>query len=288
MKTFLKVILVIVFVVLVPSFVSGLATRLSGLSGNFIKTKLVEQDAYTKLTELFFEYAKGDAALSGLTTFVRRELTAKYVQGKVEKLIDDTGNWASGTRKETPVISFVEVKDKLTKQNPQLITELRKLSEDLKKQQGQTSGFNVDEFIANDFTIRFQEKDLMWIKIWYWNAIFGVFLLPLLLGGILFGLYKLSDSPSSGFKWIGSTLIASSLWLLPSVGLVFLAFGLARGLIGESPDLPKDIWPMIESFANPFVSSYLKVGIVIVVLFFVVGIGCFIHASRLSPRERKT
>ncbi len=288
MKTFAKIVLVIVFMVLTPTLVSGLATRISGLSGDFIKETLVKHEAYTRLTELFFEYAKGDAALSGLTTFVRRELTAKYLQSKVEKFIDDTEDWASGARKEAPVISFVEVKDKLTKQNPQLVTELKRLSEDLKKQEGDTSGFNIDEFIASDWRIAFQEKDLTWIKIWYWNAALGVFLLPLILGGILFGLYKLSDSLSSTFKWVGTAFTAGALWLVPSLVVIFVSSSLARGLIGESPDLPEYVWPAVESIAGPFLSAYLKVGIVIVTLFFVAGIVCFVYASRLTPRERKT
>lgn len=286
MKALAKIILLIVFVALIPSFVTGLATKLSGLSGNFIKETLVKQDAYTKLTELLFEYAKGDETLSGLTAFAKREFTAKYVQGKVEKFIDNTASWAKGATKEVPSISFAEVKDKLTKQNPQLVNELIKLSKEQEGKKSETE-FDVDKFLASDFTIPFQEKDLMWIKAWYWSSTFGVFLIPILLAGILFGLYKLSDSRPSAFKWIGLTLILASLWLLPSVGLVFLIFGLARGLIGESPDLPKDIWPIIESLANPFTSAYQIVGVTVSVLLFVAGIACLV-LSKKQPQKAQS
>lgn len=271
MKQLAKVVAVVAFVLATSLFLLLLSVRLSGFSAFYLKTKLTEGDIYTKAV----------ADLNKSLEVPIGGITAGYVKGKTEKLIDDTEAWVKGDSETPPSLSFTDL-------NPQGFAEIKKLAVELKAQQEQIkktgqstefSQFDVDKFIKNDFSISLGEQ-LAFVKQLYRQVLYGLPILGLILATSIAGLLLLSETREEKFHWLGTALLVSAFWnILPWAG-VFFGFKALEGVVSDkSSEAPAVIEPLFRNLVSPVVAKYIQVAALALAILFIAAIVSFVSAK---------
>jgi hypothetical protein len=120
MRGFLIFLLFLVFFLAAPlaalSYSLNLALKPEYIKDRLVKSRIYEATAKTlpKLIESSNdkESPVSPEDLTTLEDFAKNEVTASYIQGKSEEMIDDTYNWVSGKTEKAPSISFIDLKEK--------------------------------------------------------------------------------------------------------------------------------------------------------------------------------
>jgi hypothetical protein len=107
MRTVFQIFLLVTFVLFSPLVFLLLAVRMAAPSASTLKSELLKKDVYqSAITELHkhidlaSEEATSDDPVRLVGPFVKKEISVKYMQDKVETLIDDTQAWVTGKRGE--------------------------------------------------------------------------------------------------------------------------------------------------------------------------------------------
>lgn len=306
MKHVFKIFLVLLFVLTTPLCAVFLSMALSGYSPEYIKTQLAKNNTYVAAVNQL-HIAIDDAADKGdredplvlVGPFVKKEITSQYIKGKVETFIDDMGDWTSGKRTTPPTISFSDLKEKLIKQNKSLITSIEQAAAqytDQKKQmdeEAKVSGqsgsedaaplpdIDIATVLKSDFQVP-AGAYLGWIKTIAILSYFGTMITAVSLVVLLFGILLLGESDASRLRWVGMTLFLSFLWNAPMYGLWTFASVMMMKLLSENIlHIPPSFIPLMTSLFSPMLQSYLRVGGLLLGIFFVMAIGSFISSSRI-------
>lgn len=274
MKTLARVLLTVLFILLTPLFVFSLSLKFSEISASSLKTQLAEAKIYKKVVD---DMAKAsDQPIQGLSP--------SFLQKKAEKLIDDTDLWLKGKIKESPVISLVDLDKNTLLQLETLGRELKKEQEKA-RQMGQESdmgNFDFDKFVKNGFAYPIGEQ-MGFLKNLYFLATSGSLVLGLAMILSLSGIFLLSETISPKLRGLGFAFLGAAFWILP--GWLVTLFGfkfLTQALAENAKEIPTFIFPLIDVTAKPVISSYVQIGGVVMVVFFVASIALLISSRSYS------
>lgn len=295
MKTFIKILLILIFVGLSPIFIFFLSLKLSGFSQKSIKVQLIKEGVYTNsVNELYkqintatTENSEGDP-LPLIGPFIKKEITAQYFQQKIENLIDTTSDWVIGKTNVPPILSFQDLKEKLVKQNKPLLDTLIELSREVKKQQEEaisqakangenipdqnisTQNFDIEKLIKSDFSFPLG-KYLTWLKLIYFCTSTGLFILAGIMFFIFILILILSDSIKTKAGVLGIMFLLSALINL----FPLLTFNTLLKFKTSN-----QISPFVTSFINglisPVIINYLRFIKISLIGFFMIIIISFV------------
>lgn len=301
MRTFLRILLVGMFLILSPLFLLLLATNSSGLSAQSIKQQFVEENVYEKFDREFdkfidqsLEEEAPDDPVSVIGPWLKQEITPAYVREKEEAFIDDTDLWLRGKTSRPPTISFKEVKEHMMQSNPALIQGLVEISQELKKQKLQDLNApdlpDFEKLIESDFSYPIGEH-MGWVKTWYTLATTGVFVLGFVLILLFVGIAFLSPTKTSRLRWIVATLFGSTLWnLVPWLIAVGASFLITKALIQNASKLPSFLFPMSDVLIKPLLSTYTLVGGIAIGVFLTASVASFLAAysskTKMTPQPK--
>lgn len=310
MKTFLRLTIILLFSSLSVLFLILLFTRFYGVSKEEIKAVLIKSNTYSQaISELTRQV---DNALSNdnsdqtsalIAPIIKKEITPEYLQLKTEKLIDDTNDWMTGKNNNPPVISFLDLKEKIIAQNAQLFTTLEQLNKEyelqkeaIKKeaaingeipQNQEIPSFDFNKIIKSDFSIPIG-KNLNFLKTFYWYTTTGLPIIGIILIILLAVITLLSDSNPAKLRWLGLTFLSSAIWnTLPLLLLLFSSKLLISSLT-ENKDIPVFILSISTGFLPLLVDKYTKFAGTAVVIFLLIFVVCLIASySVKTPAKIK-
>lgn len=229
MKTFLKILLIFFFSLGSIFFIFFLSLRFSGFSAESFKSAFVKEQLYTNAISEVEKQINSATSESGEDPFVvlwpllKKEITPQYLQQKTETLVDDITAWATGKSSSPPTLSVQDLKEKVVKQNQQVINTLIEVSKEVKKQQaeairlakengqavpeqGKLPEFDLEKIIKSDFTLPLG-KYLTLLTLLYFFTHTGLYI----IGGImlieLVLIILLSGGKKAKLRWVGFTFL---------------------------------------------------------------------------------
>lgn len=311
MKTFLKLSILLLFSLLSIPFLLLLSTSVNGISKEEIKTQAVKSEIYTKaVTELTSQIDKAlandnsDQASALIAPIIKKEITPLYLQGKTEKLIDDTNDWMVGKNNNPPVISFLDLKEKIMVQNASTITALEELSkqyelqkEEIKKeaaangelpQNQEMPSFDFNKIIKSDFSIPIG-KNLTFLKTFYWYTTTGLPIIGIILVILLAVIILLSDSNSAKLRWLGLTFLSSAIWNTFPLLVLFFSSKLLIPFLTQNKDIPAFLGSLSAGFLPLLVDKYTKFAGTAIVVFILIFVVCLIASYSIkTPAKIKS
>lgn len=307
MKGVFKAFLVVLFVLTTPLCLVFFSIALSGYSPEYIKAQLAKNDTYTTVVSQLHKTIddaldKGDTEdpLVLVGPFIKKEITPQYAKGKVEKLIDDMEDWTSGKRMTPPMVSFGDLKDKLMKQNRSLVSDIESMAAQFAQQkkqldeQAKESGeqgsqeaaampdVDIAAILKSDFQVPVGAY-LGWIKTIAVLSYFGTMITSFSLVVLLFGILLLGENDASRLRWVGMAFFLSFIWNVPMYGMWSFASVMMMRMLSENIlRIPSQFVPLVTSLFTPMLQSYLRVGGLILGIFFVMAVGSFISSATAS------
>jgi hypothetical protein len=295
-----------------------LTFQFGGFSPDLLKQNLKDSNTYNSISETISTLKLDEESNTGESSqkmanlfgpFIKKQFTPTYLQKKSESLIDDTYLWMQDKSKTPPVLSFSEIKTSIVSQNPQILTELKNLSKQLKEEQKnistddgemdvetkksmqELSKLDLDKFLDSDFSIPVGEK-LEDVKKLY--KVFK-FALPIfiILEVIILGVILLLSSPlSSKVRWLGITFLITALFgIIPLITAFFLD-KTSLSLLGADTSNPitKSFITLGDSFLKLYAAKYLSIQLVTTVGLFITGVALEITSKFInhSPTVLKT
>lgn len=276
MKTFIKVLLLLVFCFLSPLVVFLFSLKTSGFSGQSLKSKLANKQVYgMAMDEAFRLIEKGNGSNGGSNPlliaepFLKKEISPAYLQGKTEKLIDDTAAWTAGKTTAPPTLSFQDLKEKLVNDNRPLLNQLLEAAKQLKTQE-QTAiqqaksnnqniananlamqNFDPEKLLKSNWIFPL-DKFLLWLKSLYFYTHAGLFLLAGILFLILLAIVLLSTGIKTRLRWLGMTFLLAA-------GANLLAFLVANRLSKLTlSTIPPFAMTLTNDLLTPLLTHYLR------------------------------
>jgi hypothetical protein len=202
--------------------------------------------------------SKGDPEAAVFAKTFSSIITSEYVKGKVEKAVDDTGSWVSGASKESPTISFDDIKSSLVSKQKGNLEELSSFLSEMKdaipqeiqdSAMGDSQSSEASTVNPLDLQSMLQKNPviqlapfLYWLQATKWGINIGWYVSWLVVGIVLFLVFVLSDGKRGKLRWIGITGIYAC------VGLAVAAYILKdpnSGLSLVSKWLPKQYAELI-------------------------------------------
>jgi hypothetical protein len=239
MRTFLRIIILFICTFLYPVWIFLAAFGLSGISAQWLKQTLVTTNTYPLLVESLNKtidsaMQKQDSSgnLQVIAPIVRKEITPKLVRQKAERFIDDTSDWLTGKTLLPPTVNFIELKDILIAENPDLARQFNlTASSESRTNEPVEPEFDygvphptqlslVDQAINDKMTFPIG-KNFAFIKILYDGVrgiLMGLTVMIIIGGGVI---YWVSSSPKSGWRWLGITGLFFIFWnIVPFIFLI--------------------------------------------------------------------
>lgn len=213
MVSSMKFLLVVFFTLCFPFLVFLTAIVLMPDITPLLKTDLAKQQIYEQLSKQFGSVQSQDAESQLIGTFMQNKFTPDYLQKKTETAMDYSADWVTGKSTTPPVLSFADIKDDLTAQNPQLIPTIEALSKQTKEQDLQQSDgiTTIDMLAKSDFSIKLAPY-LVGLKSAYMTIRILQPILAILLIVCLVLLFILNKTWSAKLTWIGIALTLSGIW----------------------------------------------------------------------------
>lgn len=309
MRAILNSLFIFIFVLLTPLFGILLTFRFGNLTAEAIKAGLQSYRIYdavvtlinTKVDEALKETAKDDPSRR-VTVAIKQQLTAEYLQTKTNTLIDDTAAWLNDRTSQPPVISVLDLKEKLMAQNAKLVDQLTAMQAEFDRQkpaiekslreQGdgetqaaydQLKNLDVVQILKTDPTIPIGQR-LGWLKTGYqlshqWLPVIGLGLL-----GLLGGIFVINRPLAVRWRTVGITLMFAG---AANLTLWISLFFASRVLLPKL--LTQVVWPtltapLVKIFIEPIFAAYQKIGGIYTATLFGCMLICFWLASRYKTR----
>lgn len=226
----MKFLLLLFFAFTTPLVIFLTTLLYGGVSPKVVKDELAQSNFYTNVTAYIAEMSSedtGDEVSSEVTGIITNRFTPEYLQSKAEPAIDDTHNWITGKTQTAPVISFKDIKEDILAQNPELLTSLTDMSQEMENMpvedayamESEDSSQEVDmsaltnsiaQLQKSDFTIQIGDHFKGLKQTYEVLQIALPVLIGLLLGSLVFQAV-LSHEASSRLRWLGATLMITGL-----------------------------------------------------------------------------
>ncbi len=232
-KVIIKLLLLPSIVLLVPLLVLLNVLRSGAISTQSIKKGLsasgVYEQALSSVQKSFLGFSmsdlasksKGDPESAAFAKMFSSVITDTYIKTKVEKAIDDTGAWISGSSNESPTISFEDLKTSFMSKQKGNLDELNSFLSEMKdalpqeiKDSAMGDSQSSDIPVSNPFDLQsILQKNpviqlapfLYWLKASKWIISIGWYISWLCLGIILVLVVLLSEGKRGKLRWIGIT-----------------------------------------------------------------------------------
>lgn len=293
MRTVFQLFLLITFVLFSPLVFIVLAFRMGAPTADLLKSQLVKKDMYvTVVSELHkqIDEASGDNPMVIVGPFIKKELTATYLQGKIETLIDDTENWIKG-KGESPVLSFKDLKEKLVRQNRNIIAELESAMKELDSLPEQAeeggkmpfSSKDLEKFLNSDFVIPVGAH-VEWVKVLASSMYILGIILVVSYGLSVLSIILLASSIQSKLRWVGWTILLTALWNIPLIVLSAGSVAVLGTAVMQSEQVTLYVLPFVETFLTPIIASYAKITTVFVVSGGIFSVGILILSLFINPQ----
>lgn len=282
----MKLQLLLTFAFVSPLILFLATIMYGGITTTDLKKGVVDSGAYVEIGK-YIEQQDADTIGNNqhYSVLISKNLNSNYFQTKTEKVIDDSSLWITGKTNTAPTISFKEIKEELQQDNGFLNNVKRMPEIDVKQ-----SDLNREEqamyvaqqkqlidFINGDLTISLADQ-MQGVKLVY--SILQI-ALPILIGlliVILFLIAKQAANIPSKCKWVGSTLLVSSI-----VGYIcillhqYITMALMELRIFQESNLAL-FTPIILAIINYFVEAYINYQEIVNAIFLVGAAICFLGA----------
>jgi hypothetical protein len=292
----MKFLLAFSFALILPIVLFLTTVLYGGISNNVLKASLAESDIYQKLGSYISDVESDEEQndTSELQGMIMAFLTPEYARQKTEEVIDAGYLWITDSSTGSPSVSFPEIKDQVQRQNPQLLSELTAMSEEIKSQphpegisgedlesfeQMGNSADMLTTFVKNDFSIPL-ETHLRGMKQFYHllKILQPVLLVVLLLCLIL--LWVLNKTISSRLQWIGAALMLSAIFGFITIALQTTLLSLLISVTTqESNELSMLFLPIAAEIMRDFVKTYTNYQGIASVVLLIISALCFVIAS---------
>lgn len=274
----MKILLLLYFALTMPSIILLATFLYGGLSPEVLKISLANEKIYEKINDRLVSgmvSSDSDSDSVEMNELLNNRLTPSYLQTKTESFIDTSNSWITGKSTASPVISFKELKDDITSQNPELLSNLNEVQKNVNLEDGQEKSPDTDALttlLKSDFTFNI-ENYLSSLRLVY---IAGKILLPLhilLLLIILIILWLKSQPLTNRLKWIGTTLLTTS-----SIGYAniilssFFLVGLNETIGNNSNEYISIFFPLIATIFGKFFETYKEYQVSTNIAFLILGI----------------
>ena len=290
----MRVILALFFIATFPIVTFIASILYGGVTPQILKDGLTKAQIYDRLPEQIANSLKDpenseDDNTATFFSVIQNKFSGTYLQSKTENLIDNVDLWVKDKSDIPPSLSFPEIKEELTLNNPELLATLTEGLEEMKKQAVQDQSQNdsleqgnaMQEFIDNDFSMSLEES-LKPLKDGYNNLTIAfpvIIILSLLsIGGIVL----LSHGTFSKLKWTGIVLIIASInGFVWAISASIFASLLTQILLSQDNQIIRLISPVILNITSTFVTqlkSYqsitsilsIALGIILLILTFAI------------------
>lgn len=268
-----------------------------------LKTDLVKNHIYGQLSNQLGKLDTGDSNSPLVSQFLQNKFTTQYLQGKVEKALNDSDDWVRGRTDTPPVISFKDVKDELNAQYPQLLPDIQQAAEKLKEEEAQNpklaqqnpqAAQNLDMIVSltkSNFTIPLN-KYLIGLKDFYTTIRILQPVLAILLILCLILQSVMNQTWPGRLKWIGFTLLFGSLWGLTlafgNVALITVLASYAEKISNHNLQMAT---PILLQLINHYVDAFAKNQKTASTAVFCVAVVCFVCAifsnKQIAPAKTK-
>jgi hypothetical protein len=258
----MKLLLLLYFACTLPIVVLLTTVLYGGVSTTVLKKELARARIYNTFSTYISEFTIEDAddeTSEQITQIIKNRFTPTYVQTKAERALDDTHAWMLGKTISSPVISFKEVKEDILAKNPELLTSLESMAEEINSESNNdemsslkkaSEGFS--SIAKSDFSINLGDK-LTGLKSGYAALrIIHPVLVVLMLGSLILQ-SLLSSSALSRLKWLGATLMVA--------GIIGFASIISNTL------LTKTIANIISSNTDQYIAMFSPIGLAIIQYF---------------------
>jgi hypothetical protein len=240
MRSFIKFVLTLVFVLGLPVVVWLAVPKLNGFSMAKLESGLRQHQAYTQLNDLIQKQAgnsSGEDTSNQIGALVKDEISADYLQTKIESLLNQTADWSMARTATPPSISLNDLKAKLEAKSPMTVQQINDQLSQLKDQQGQLLSDtdpkaqkslqqfldlsdNINQAANGDWTISLAKPmaGLPGMMKWY---TLGLPIAAAVLGLCLVGILLLGVGRSRKLKGLAWALLITGVWN----GLLSVMFG---------------------------------------------------------------
>jgi hypothetical protein len=304
----MKLILLQLFVLIMPSTVFLTTLLYGGITTALIKEELAETHIYDTVGGYLEQMNSTDIIDSESQQFseiLSSRLTPEYLQKKTETAIDDSFVWITGKSKTPPVISLKELKDDINVQNPELLASLETFTESVDTQlvtddtipsaeaEADTIQQNaeisetaqaINALVKNDFSIPLEDH-LIWAKRIY-TLLAIVHPISLVLLALTFSYMSyLAVTWPSRLKWMGAALVTGSI-----VGfIVILLNTFAITALTEMPvdttyEISALLIPVAVNVTNHFIETFSQYQLVVSISFLTIAALCFIGVKITKPK----
>jgi len=292
----MKILLLLFFTLCLPIFIFCTTILYTSDLTPLLQSDLVKNHMYSQLSDQLGKLDTGDTNSGVVSQFIQNKFTSQYLQGKVEKAMNDSDDWVRGKTTTPPVISFKDVKDELNAQYPQLLPGIQQAAEKLKQaeaqnpqlaQQNPQASQNL-EMIANltksDFTIPLN-KYLIGLKDFYATVRILQPILAILLILCLILLGYINKTWPDRLKWIGFTLLFGSIWgFILAFGNVALVTFLASFAVKISNHTLQMATPIVLQLINHYVNAFAANQKSASVVILCISVACFVASVLLKNR----
>jgi len=285
----MKLQLLLFFALATPIALFFIIILYAGISTEDMKKAISESGAYPQLAEhLTKQEANTLIIYNNSTVFVSKLLTPAYFKTKTESAIDDSADWITGKTQTPPEVSFRELKQEIQLEYPDLLSNIEHVPS---KSELQNSNLNVQDqalyleqakqmaaFVNADFTFSLGNK-LEGIKLTYRILQIVLPVIIVLLICSIFFMTKLANSPPLKYKWIGATLMTSS---IAGYGCIifhpYITAAIAGTQVIQESTLFSLFLPIFIAIINHYVEIYVGYQEIVSTVFLVCAAGCILGA----------
>lgn len=310
MSAFFKVLCVLIFALTSSLLVLFTTFKTSGYSREFLKIQLKKADVYTVLADSITENLKEQVASAGvndvetdfLTPFTD-ELNSSYLELKSEQLIDDTLNWVPDDTAPPPVLSFADLKDKISKKNPQFFSNLKMIEDEMieaRNEESEAAGMDDETTLSatgsgsmfaffNEDPVIHLEENLTTLKSMYkfYKLSFYITLTIALLSLIL--IVVLSSGASGKFFWTGvaatTGLLAQGmlfglLWLFQKTDPLPSMISSGMGININRSEFASNLMSFAHGISAPWFTTYFRLQTISLITLLIISVTFFILSKR--------
>ncbi len=316
---FLKLLCVLLFLISTSLLSILLPFKAAGYSRDFIKEEIAKTGIYEVFGEMIIKNTKAglltdDSAKSEVKIVdeMLGEFNQDYLKLKSEQFIDDTSFWITGKTSTPPVISFVDIKEKIIKKNPQIITAIKEIEEESKKAELSTDS---KELTADDQTFDRQnfsdfatllKKDpvikvgnnLMFLKSIYLIYKYGFMaLIALALLSILAVYFLSGQNRMRAVAWClaaavaGQGITLGAVWLFYKTDPLPVMFSRFVGVNSDQKVIGLKIIDLVHNIALPWFNTYFKIQITTLAVIIILAAVFYLlgqRQSQVKPITRKS
>jgi hypothetical protein len=254
------------FIQTLPSVVFIAALLFGGFSVNVLKEELATSGMYEKVISVAKEQSGEADGTDQIFTLLQSRLTPDYLQPKIEKAIDDTSLWVTGKTNIPPTLSFKDIKDELEAQNPTLLADLQKMSQEVqtaaaaennKLSPAPTQQNELETFVKNDFSFPLKDS-VAGLKQTYTILSIGlpVLIVLLLLSLVCLGVWN--RTWQKRLRWLGTAFILAGIFGYASILFYQNASAaILNFFLVQKYEMFRMVYPILNRMLMHLVNQYL-------------------------------